>query len=96
MKDRWILFFAFGIALVILFSIALILTEDNTGVVAGTECIRNFRLDTDVPFCSAVTECVHDCTVIDGGFVKVTRHGGGFSGGEACFCLTQNGVQNIW
>ncbi len=96
MRDTFLLFLITGTVLSAAIIIFLLATTNNTNEVYGAECLNHFRIDDDVPFCSEVTDCFDDCAILDGGFIKVTRHGGGLSGANSCFCSTETGVQNIW
>ena len=73
----------------------LLMFNNNVNEIVGIKCARSSRINVDYPFCSTVLDCMEDCSIIQGGFVKAETVGG-ISNSDRCFCYTKNGIQNIW
>jgi len=91
------IFIGIVLALLVLlvFTVSKLLKED-IGEIGGHKCAKGSRLTVDYPFCTDMKNCVDDCFLLNGGFVKMGYRGQGFGKQQVCFCLLEDGIQNIW
>lgn len=78
------------------FMIYLLMFHNNVTEITGIKCARNSRINIDYPFCSDLNNCIQDCFLIQGGFVKIRYQSVGIGNIKLCYCLTERGIENIW